>query len=254
MPRPIAARRQDDILGRLRIAGTVSVEELADSFSVSRETIRRDLKSLAKRGSLEVVHGGAQRRTSEAALLDRLGENPEGKAAIGKAAAGLVENGMVVLLDSGATTLKVAEALTTRRDLTIATNSLPIALLMCRVPGARVHMLGGEVDNADEAAFGIEVLEALDRFRFDLAFVAAPGISEEGEVTDFTRVAAQQRGRMLKTAKRAYLVADKSKFGRLTPIRIPDTELAAGLIVDANPPPPIAEAFRARGTEIIIAE
>ena len=253
MPRPIAARRQDEILGRLKIAGTVSVEELADTFSVSRETIRRDLKSLAGLGRLEVVHGGAQRRTSEAALVERLGENPEGKALIGRAAAALVEDGMVVLLDSGATTLKVAEALTSKRDLTIATNSLPIALVMCRVPGTRVHMLGGEIDGTDEAAFGLEVIEALNRFRFDLAFVGAAGISEGGEVTDFSRVAAQQRGRMLKAARRAYLVADKSKFGRLTPIRIPDTGSAAGLIVDANPPAAIAEAFQARGTEIIVS-
>ena len=254
MPRPIAARRQEEILGRLNIAGTVSVEELAESFSVSRETIRRDLKNLARRGRLDVVHGGAQRRASEAALPERLGENPEGKAAIGQAAAGLVEDGMVVLLDSGATTLKVAEALSSRKELTIATNSLPIALAMCRVPGTRVHMLGGEVDSTDEGAFGLEVIEALDRFRFDLAFVAAAGISEDGEVTDFSRVAAQQRGRMLSTAKRAYLVADKSKFGRLTPIRIPDADRAAGLIVDAAPPSAIIERFRGRGAEIIVAE
>jgi DeoR family glycerol-3-phosphate regulon repressor len=254
MPRPIAARRQDEILTRLRVAGTVSVEELAESFSVSRETIRRDLKALAGRGRLDVVHGGASRRSTETALVERLSQNPEGKAAIGKAAAALVENGMVVVLDSGATTLKVAEALAGKTDLTIATNSLPIALVMCRVPGTRVHMLGGEVDCVDEAAFGMEVIEALDRFRFDLAFVGAAGISEDGEVTDFTRVAAEQRGRMLSAARRAYLVADSSKFGRLTPIRIPNAELAAGLIVDSEPPEPLAAAFRERGTEIIVAD
>ncbi|NNM71811.1 DeoR family transcriptional regulator [Enterovirga aerilata] len=254
MPRTIAARRQDEILARLRISGTVSVEELAESFSVSRETIRRDLKNLAKRGCLEVVHGGASRRSSETALVERLGENPQGKAAIGRAAAELVDNGMVVLLDSGATTLRVAEALAAKLDLTIATNSLPIALMMCRVPGTRVHMLGGEVDSVDEAAFGIEVIEALERFRFDIAFVGAAGISEEGEVTDFTRVAAEQRSRMLKAAKRAYLVADHGKFGRLTPIRIRDSEIAAGLIVDRPPAEPFLEAFRTRGTQIIVAE
>ena len=253
MSRPIAARRQDEILSRLRLAGTVSVEELAESFSVSRETIRRDLKSLAKRGRLDVVHGGASRRSSETALVKRLGENPDGKAAIGRAAAELVEDGMVVLLDSGATTLKVAEALAGKSDLTIATNSLPIALVMCRVPGTRVHMLGGEVDCMDEAAFGIEVMEALERFRFDLAFVGAAGISEDGEVTDFTRVAAEQRSRMLRAAKRAYLVADGSKFGRLTPIRIPDTERAAGLIVDIAPPASMSEGFQARGMDVIVA-
>ena len=93
------------------------------------------------------MHGGAARcEASEPALSLRSQENAAGKAAIGRAAAGLVENGMVVLLDSGTTTLAVAQALAELRNLTICTASLPIALLMCHVPGMRVHMLGGEID------------------------------------------------------------------------------------------------------------
>lgn len=253
MIRPIAAHRHDEILKRLGASGTVSVEELADHFNVSRETVRRDLKLLAGRGRLAVVHGGATRKTVEATLASRLSENPDGKAAIGQAAASLVEDGMVVLLDSGATTLAVAEALQHRPDLTVVTPSLPIALLMCREPGRRVHILGGEVDCTDEAAFGIEVLEALNRYRFDLAFVGIGGISEQGEVTDFTRVGAEQRGRMLTAAARSYLIADRTKFGRLTPIRMPHAGRATGLITDRAPPPAVAEAFQGRGTAITVA-
>ena len=100
MARPIAARRHDEILKRIAATGIVSVEELAKAFGVSRETIRRDLKALAERGRLDVVHGGAARReVVEAAFDQRSHENAEGKAAIGRAAADLVEDGMVVLLD-----------------------------------------------------------------------------------------------------------------------------------------------------------
>src|SRR5258707_8444924 len=62
MVRPLAVRRHNEIVQRLRAAGSVSVGELANTFGVSHETIRRDLKLLADQGHLDVVHGGAARR------------------------------------------------------------------------------------------------------------------------------------------------------------------------------------------------
>src|SRR5829696_4456590 len=254
MTRPIAARRHDDILKRIEATGTVSVEELSRKFGVSRETIRRDLKALAERGRVEVVHGGAARReVVEPALGQRSRENVQGKAAIGRAAAELVADGMVVLLDSGTTTLAVARALRAKQNLTICTNSLPIAQLLCRVPGTRVHMLGGEIDPTDEAAVGVDVIEALARFRVDVAFIGAGGLSEDGGVTDYTRTGAEIRARMLKAAARAYLVIDSEKFGRLTPIRIPGADAAAALIADLAPPRAIADEIASRGLELIVA-
>jgi DeoR/GlpR family transcriptional regulator of sugar metabolism len=259
MARPIAARRHDEILRRIAAAGTVSVEELAGHFDVSRETIRRDFKALADRGQLDIVHGGAVRKADESALSVRLSENPAGKAAIGRTAARLVETGMVVLLDSGATTLAVAEALSARiaaegLSLTICTSSLPIALLLCRAPGTRVHMLGGEIDPNDESAFGLDAIEALSRFRVDIAFVGAGGLSQTGDITDFTRLAAEQRARMIASAAKAYVVADNSKFGRLTPIRITGTEQVAGIIVDARPGRALIQALARRGVRLLVAD
>jgi DeoR family transcriptional regulator, glycerol-3-phosphate regulon repressor len=253
MARPIAARRHDDILKRIEVTGTVSVEELSRKFGVSRETIRRDLKALAERGHVDVVHGGAARReVVEPALGQRSRENVEGKAAIGRVAAELVIDGMVVLLDSGTTTLAVAQALRARQNLTICTNSLPIAQLLCRSRGNRVHMLGGEIDPTDEAATGMDVIEALGRFRVDIAFIGVGGLSDDGGVTDYTRTGAELRGRMIKAAARAYFVVDREKFGRLTPIRI-STTAAAAVIVDVPPPELLAERLASRGLELIVA-
>jgi DeoR family glycerol-3-phosphate regulon repressor len=252
--RPLAPRRHDEILKRLGAIGTVSVSELADFFGVSRETIRRDLKLLADRGHLDVVHGGAARReASEPALDERASENTAGKAAIGQAVATLVEDGMVVLLDSGTTTLALAQALTSRRSLTVCTGSLAIAQLLCRAAGTRVHMLGGEVDPHEEATTGIDALEAIGRFRVDIAFIGGGGLSPGGEVTDYTRAGAEQRARMVPASDRAYFLVDHTKFGRLTPIRIPQFHAAAGVIVDVPPPAAIAEALVRRGPRLIVA-
>ncbi|MGV7033152.1 DeoR/GlpR family DNA-binding transcription regulator [Methylobacterium symbioticum] len=256
--RAIAARRHGEILKRLAADGHISVEEMAARFAVSRETIRRDLKALAGRGQLAIVHGGATRRSEEPALAVRQGDNPEGKAAIGRAAAALVEDGMVLLLDSGSTTLAVAQALSgpgrpAWRGLTVCTNSLSIGLVLCRVPGIRLHLLGGEVNGADEAAFGSEGIAALSRFRADLAFIGVGGISESGDLTDFAVLPTELRAAMLGAAERGFVVVDRTKFGRLTPIRLHPIPPETTLIVDAAPPSPMAEALTGRGLGIIVA-
>lgn len=261
--RAIAARRHGEILRRLAEDGHISVEEMAVRFAVSRETIRRDLKALAGRGQLAIVHGGATRRADEPVLAVRQEDNPAGKAAIGRRAAGLVEDGMVVLLDSGSTTLAVARALAGAdpaarerpawRGLTVCTNSLSIGLVLCRVPGVRLHLLGGEVNGADEAAFGTEGIAALARFRADLAFIGVGGISESGDLTDFAVLPTELRVAMLTSAERGFVVVDRTKYGRLTPIRLRPVPPGTGIIADAAPPPAMAEALAARGLRILLA-
>lgn len=252
--RALAPRRHGEILRRLAADGTVSISELALFFDISQQTIRRDLKLLADRGQLDLVHGGATLfEPVEAAFTERHEENAGAKAAIGRTAAALVRDGMVVFLDSGTTTLAVAQALAERRNLTVCTTSLSIALLLCRQPAIRVHMLGGEIDPGEEAAVGVDALAAISRFRIDIAFLGGGGLSPDGEVTDFTRNGAEIRSRMASTAGKAYFVLDSSKFGRLTPIRIPGFERAKGIIVDRAPPPEISQALTEKGPATIVS-
>jgi DeoR family transcriptional regulator, glycerol-3-phosphate regulon repressor len=254
MPRPLAVRRHDEIVRRLRAAGTVSVGELAEGFGVSHETIRRDLKALADQGHLDVVHGGAARRgVMEPALSQREAENAAGKAAIARAATKLVPENGTVLLDSGSTTHAIVLELVARRGLTLCTNSLSHAAALCRVPGNRVYLLGGEVDGNDEATIGIDVMAAVANFRVDVAFVGIGGFAEDGGATDYSRGAAEMRGRML-ISGRAYVVADRSKFTRRTPFRIPNFDRCTGIIVDAAPDETLAAAWDERGLTVIAAD
>jgi DeoR/GlpR family transcriptional regulator of sugar metabolism len=158
---------------------------------------------------------------------------------------------MVVILDSGSTTLALAYALVERKDITVLTNSLPIALLLCRSSDVKVMMLGGEIDPNDEAAFGIDTLSALEHFRVDLAFIGVGGVSPEGELTDYSRLASEQRHRMMKAGRKVFLLVDHSKFERRTPVKMATVSRIAGLIVDKPPPRRIAQAFAARRWPVI---
>lgn len=251
--RALAPQRQDAILNRIEADGAILVADIVQQFGVSSETARRDLKALAMRGALELTHGGAVRPSlEEPELSSRSVRNTEAKARIGRRAAALVTDGMVVLLDAGSTTSAVAAMLGRRRGLTVITTSLPIARDLCRHDGFRVQIAGGTINPGDEAAEGPEVLASLARFRVDIAFVSAGGVALDGSVTDFTTLGAETRSQMIAAAHRGYFVVDASKFGARTPCRIIGQDRAAGLITDRAPPTAIGGALAARGLPVIL--
>jgi DeoR/GlpR family transcriptional regulator of sugar metabolism len=254
MVRPLAVRRHNEIVQRLRAAGSVSVGELAGIFGVSHETIRRDLKMLADHGHLDVVHGGAARRgMMEPSIEQRGEENAEGKSAIARQAAGMIQDAGSVLIDSGTTTAALTYELVGRPGLTIFTNSLNHALTLCRVSGNRVVMLGGEIDGNDEATFGTGTSTGLDSVRADIAFIGVGGFAEDGGMTDYSITAAETRGKMI-LAGRAYLLADATKFTRRTPFRVPNMDKCAGVIVDKMPDAALASAWESYGWKVILAK
>jgi DeoR/GlpR family transcriptional regulator of sugar metabolism len=254
MVRPLAVRRHNEIVQRLRAAGSVSVAELATIFAVSHETIRRDLKLLAENGHLDVVHGGAARRgMMEPSIAQRGEENAEGKAAIAREAARMVLDGASVLIDSGTTTAALCQELVGRPGLTIFTNSLNHALTLCRVPDNRVVMLGGEIESNDEATFGTGTATGIDSVCADIVFIGVGGFAEDGGMTDYSITAAETRGKMI-LAGRAYLLGDQTKFTRRTPFRVPNMEKCAGVIVDRMPDRSLASVWSGWGWDITVAK
>lgn len=249
MARDIAARRHRAILERLERLESVTVEELADSLGVSRETIRRDLKVLSADGLLSVVHGGAvPSERSEASFSSRRTVNREGKERIAGVAVSMLGDGMTVLLDSGTTTEALARALarSDRKRLIVHTTSLENARLASRLAGARVFLIGGEFDRNEDATSGAETLRAIGRLSADIAFVSVGGVDPDGHLTDYTRAGAAIRSALLGAAEQGFLMADASKFGLVLPSRIGGDEPCAGLLVDQAPPAAIAAKLAER--------
>lgn len=250
----LAEQRHQHILSRLASDGALSIAELVRELDVSRETIRRDLRVLAERGLIVTTHGGALSADRREPDLDvREGEHAAAKRAIGLRAAQLVPDGASVVIDSGSTTHAVARALLSHRRLSIYTNDLRIALLLGRRNENRVALLGGELSDGEDAVFGLDTIQQLGQYHADFAFVGAGGISADGALTDYTRMVAEVRARMLRAASTAVVVADHSKFGRVTPVRIDGFELARYLITERMPARPIAKAIAARGPKIVAA-
>jgi len=250
----LAEQRHQYILSQVTKNGALSVAELVRELNVSRETIRRDLNALAERGLIVTTHGGALSSERREPDLDvREAANAAAKRAIGERAAQLVPDGASLIIDSGSTTHAVARALTARHRLSVYTNDWRIALVLGRRNENRVTLLGGELSDVEDAAFGLDTIHQLAQYHVDFAIVGAGAITPDAHLADYSRMAAEVRAKMIEAGNIVVVVADHSKFGRVTPVRINGLERARCIVTEAQPERGIAKAIAARGPEILIA-
>jgi len=247
--------RQQRILTLLKQHGVVSVGRLARSVRASEMTIRRDLAALRDRGLVRKLHGGAALevgKAEESHYSRTRQEHVEEKRAIAKEAAALVSPGSVVALGAGTTTWYVARALAERTDLTCITNSPNIALELDRGQ-QNVILTGGHLRTPADALVGPPALWTLERLQIDILFLGANGIDLKAGYTTPILEEVEVNVAMMRKASRVVLVADHSKFGRVTLATIAPIQAAHVLVTDAGAPRPMLERIRRRGVRVLVA-
>ena len=211
-----AEERQREILLQARSLGRVDVATLADEFTVTAETIRRDLTTLERAGVLRRVHGGAipvERIGFEPALAARDAVLTAEKERIAKVAMGEVPAEGAIILDAGTTTARLAQVLPVDRELTIVVNSPAIAAILGTRPNLNVLMLGGRVRGKTLATVDDWALRPLADLYVDVAFLGTNGCSVERGLTTPDPAEAAVKRAMIKAARRSVLLADHTKIG-----------------------------------------
>ncbi len=238
------------------------MSELADRFSVSQVTIRKDLSRIQAEQGLLRVHGGAildgaelrhsqaQRATAEPAFQLRERKNRLEKRAIGLMAAQLIVDGDSIALDASTTALEVARHLGGRRELTVITNGVRIALELAGQPGITVLMPGGRLRWEAFSLVGSWGGPFLGSVNIRKAFVGAVGVTLEKGLTDATHEEAEIKQAMVRTAHEVIAVVDHTKFGRVALATFAPIDGVDLLISDHAAPPEMVEQIEARGVEV----
>ena len=236
--------RQHDIVDLARQGGFLSVEMLAEHFSVTPQTIRRDINTLCDANLLRRRRGGAE--YVEAPRLNlpydsRRIIHPLAKQAIGALVAGMIPNGASVSFGIGTTPEFVALAMQGHGDLTVVTNNLNVAMALSVARSNRIILPGGALRLPDRDMLGPHVEEMFGNYRVDVAIFGVGGIEPDGTLVDFDRAEVLARAAMLESCRRSILVADVSKLGRPAPARggrLDDVDL---VVLDAPPPAEFAD-------------
>ncbi len=253
----LAEPRRRLLLDRIARQGFATLEELVKSLGVSESTVRRDLEALDHAGAIKRTHGGAVFAPSDGksapmpAFDERTSTATLEKQAIGQAAAALIEDGDTVLLDGGTTTLEVARALL-GRPVQIVTNSLPIAQLAASSKETDLILIGGYVYPRTGVALGPLAIAMMKDIRVRKAILGAGGIVNEG-VYNSNLLLVETERRMMACGQDVMIVADHSKFGRLSLAWLCGLEAIGTIVVDPGLPDDGRSMLEAAGVAVHLA-
>lgn len=252
----LAEGRRAGILEWIREEGSARVRELAAAFEVSEVTIRQDLEKLETEGFVERVHGGAFLKSLPQKVRDMALEHQDNlaqKQLIGRAAARMVGDGETIILDSGSTTTQIAAHLFDRKDLTVITNGLNIALMLGAQPSISVHMPGGHFKAPTLSVSGDRSADYFKGLFVRRTFLATAAITFEEGLTFPSLADLPVKRAMVESAEQVCLVADSSKIGRRSFSSLGPVGMIHCLVTDGGIAEADARRFREAGIEVVIA-
>ena len=237
---PLLARdRSQRILTLLEAQGSLTNAVLAQTLGVSAMTVRRDLLDLEHQGLVRRVHGGVELPSSpDRGFSLRSRQGRVAKQAIGRAAAALVQSGETVYLDAGSTAMELALSLRLRplERVRIVTHAINIAAEFAGLPNFSLIQVGGEILGQTYAATGPLALETLSKLRFDRLFLGAQGFSVEAGLTDSNLLEAELKAAAIRSATEVILIADASKWRRISFARVAPLEVLSCIVTDVSFP------------------
>jgi len=246
--------RHKRIRSLVEAEGQVTVTALSSTFEVSEATIRRDLEEMDCQGLIRRTHGGAvrlERAARELPMILRMPEQQGAKQRIGSAAASLIQDGQTIFLGSGTTVLEAARALPPDIRLTVITNSLPIINELAGRENIEMIILGGQFRQSELSMVGHIAEQAVREFRADFAFIGMHAIDTvHGFTNDFLPETMTDRA-ILEIAHRVVVLADHTKFGRVSSVLVAPLNAASVIITDNQIPRETEQELQDTGLEIL---
>ena len=248
--------RSPEIIKLANQTSIVRVEELAEYFNVSLQTIRKDLNKLCSDGQLERVHGGAiiPSHIENIEYEQRKKINLLAKQAIGQECAKKIPNEICLFMGIGTSTETAAKLLLEHKNLLIVTNNLNIANVLKNNARSEVVITGGNLRKSDGALIGQPALETIKNFKFDLAIVGCSALDSEGNMLDFDTQEILVNQSIISQADKTYLLADHTKFMRKAPVKIAPLSIIDCFLTDNKLEPELLEKCRSWNTEVRYSE
>ena len=212
----LSIERREKIKEILLTKKNVTVAEMADLFSVSTETIRRDFESLSNEGFLIKTYGGASLLFKKNVTVSQKIKSSimrEEKQRMARQAVKLIKPNDCIFLHHTTTVLGVCDFISDM-PLTVMTNSLPVMEAVSQHSNIRLCVPGGDFDQKSQAFFGIETIQYLKRHCFDKAFISCTSLDMVYGLHDADDMIAEFHRSVLDCADSACLIADHTKFDR----------------------------------------
>jgi DeoR family glycerol-3-phosphate regulon repressor len=248
--------RQAEIVAIVGENGFTTLESLANRFSVSMQSVRRDIIQLDQMRLIQRFHGGAGPSDSTIRLgyQEKRLRSAEAKTKIAKRAAAIVSAGATIFLDVGTTIEALARQLCGRQaGLRVFTTSLATGMILAGEHNLELHVIGGASRGADGSLAGAMTIATISSIRFDVAFIGYSGFDDDGTFMDYDleKIAVKQAA--IRRSDASIAIGDQSKFEQHAIAQIAAPRSFSSLVTDATPPDRLAEMFSTSGLKVIIA-
>lgn len=250
----LTSQRKLVLLEMLNREGKIVATDAAQALAVSEDTIRRDLRELAREGRLQRVHGGAL--PSSPAMGDFAARQqiaPDDKSAIGRAAAALVQPGQVVFIDGGTTSAQLARHLASDLRATVVTHSPSVALELMAHPSIDVIMLGGRLYRHSVVGVGAATVEAIRQFRADLYFMGVCSVHPEVGLSTGDYEEACVKRALSAAAAETIVLASPEKLATASPYQIMPLSEMSLLITVSSVTEEMLAPYRQRSIPVQLA-
>ncbi len=208
--------RQDKIVKYIEKVEKATIEDIMSLLKISRSTVRRDLIDLERKNLIIRTRGGALKKKYfkyEFSLNEKKDLNLDKKKKIAQIAKRFINEGDIIYISGGTTTLELAKILFDIKDLIVFTNAINILLELANNSGIEIKLVGGDFRKKTFSMVGQEAINYLDRYNFDKAFVGVNGVSVDEGFTTPNELEAIVDGEVIRKSKETFILADESKLG-----------------------------------------
>ena len=234
----LTIERRNKILDILKKDGRVVVSDLSAMFSVTEETIRRDLEKLEKEGFAKKTYGGAiivENANVDLPYMVRKESNVEGKEYIAEVISSMIDDGDHIMLDASSTAVYIAKHLKHKKNLTLITNSIEIMLELSDVTGWKILSTGGTLREGSLSLVGYQAEKMIGTYHVDKAIISSKGIDIEKGITDSNEMDAHIKNLMLESTNMKILAVDNSKFDKISFTKIEELSNIDVVVTDKEP-------------------
>lgn len=249
----LAIERRNAILAKLSMEGKVLVSDLSREFSVTEETIRRDLEKLDNDGLAKKTYGGAVKNENfniDIPFHVRQQANVEQKQYIASVIAEMIHDGDYIMLDSSTTALYVIKSIQDRKKITLITNSIKILIELCNKPDWNIISTGGVLKEGGLSLVGYQAEKMISGFHVDLAICSCKGLDTKMGVTDSNERDSEIKKAFFNSAKKKVLAIDSTKFDKVSFVKVCGVQDVDVIVTDKDPGENWKERIAASGTRL----
>lgn len=234
---------------------SVSLDKLCDVFKVSKNTIRRDIKELLEKGKIKKIYGGVTINQKKLVPFEERNiKNHAEKKATAELAAAYINDGDIIFIDSGTTTMWLIDYLKNKSSITILTNNLSAIISALPYPNLNIISLGGTLKRKTNSFVGNSTSLVLKDYNISKAFMAATGISIARGATNSSTEEYELKKLIVEKSDEIFLLVDSSKFDIISLMTYSPLENLDYVVTNKNPPKKYMDFFKKNKISLLIAE